>query len=106
MLNFEVDYTTRPYTLVEGARYHMPNKNEEPSTLSKIFAIIYLSPIGRLLLYAFGLSVLALLTVIITGNRFDDYYFIFGLLLLFLVLLNWVSYALELGKGNDDETKE
>lgn len=81
----------------------MPQKNAQPGTLSKIFTIIYLSPVGRLLLYAVGLSLLTLLAIILTGNRFDDYYFVFGLILLFLVLLNWVSYAVELARSSDDE---
>lgn len=83
----------------------MPPKSKEPGTFSKIFAIVYLSPIGRLLIYALGLSLLTFVTLIVTGNRFEDFYFVFGLLLLLLVLLNWVSYAIELARRSDEEVE-
>lgn len=84
----------------------MLETNRQSGTFSKIFAIVYLSPIGRLLLYALGLSILTFLTLIVTGNRFDDFYFIFGLLLLLLVLLNWVSYAIELARHSDENAHD
>lgn len=84
-------------------KYQSPQKGQ---TFRKIMAIIYLSPTGRLFLYALGITLLALVTLLISGNKFEKFYMIFGMILLILILLNWISYAIHLSQHRDETDED